>query len=225
MPHIKSKSLRKLIFLVFFPLPFLFCTPIEVVANKSDLIRTEWLFVIKLEKALLLKKSDSSYQLLVGSNQVRSILAFSDRPQRKALFISPVDFVRLTHMGKNSFLVDHPNIALTFGGSITASFVVNGFKILDHQIAYELQPLSRQELPSRFDGKMVVFVDDTSSDNSFLANQRATGQRQGLNSPNPTSDSDGNTISDDKTSCQDLKEDVEGDVDSLESGLEGGADE
>jgi len=73
--------------------------------------RPDWLFVFDSPKATLEKEGDH-YTLKM--QDITNVNAFTDRPDRKAKVLTPSEFITYWHAGgADSFVVDHPNAALT----------------------------------------------------------------------------------------------------------------
>jgi hypothetical protein len=166
----------------------------ETALNKVQ--KPSWVFVIRLDGASLSQSSNGNYQLIVSAKQVKSILAFTDRPLHKVRSISLLDFLQSTHTGANSFQADPPNVVISFDGSVSASFTVIGLKFLDHSIQYTLKKLGGQIIPRTYRGGFVLFVD--SSDLTY--NQ----QQGGLKVKSSSTDEDGNPIESDSNTCADI---------------------
>jgi hypothetical protein len=76
------------------------------------------LFAIKVKQAKLSHSKGREYTLSFNpSSIIDGVLAFSDRPTRKAYRITFTDYSNLVSQGEDSFKKDPPNIVLNWGGS------------------------------------------------------------------------------------------------------------
>jgi hypothetical protein len=70
-------------------------------ANKGESQKASWLFVVKLDGASLQRVSGANYRLSVKVKHVKSIIAFTDRPVRKMVHLSLLNFLYMTHVGRD----------------------------------------------------------------------------------------------------------------------------
>lgn len=119
------------------------------------------LFAFKVKHAVLQAKgSTGEYTLTIPVNNIASVNAMSDRPNRVAYQLKPDDYAKLIHQGNNNFDVDPPNIIISFanvGELITAQ--ITSFKRGSDVLTWGLKPL----LPiseKNYAGAATVFIDE-----------------------------------------------------------------
>jgi len=121
-------------------------------------------FVIEAAHGKLTQVSGKQFQLVIPTGDVKSVLAFSSRPDRIAKQMSPDDFAKMVHSGSDSFDTNPPNMALTFGNGDSIAFEVKGVVNQDGNLAYSLVLLGDQTEPQAQSGNVSLFIDDIGLD-------------------------------------------------------------
>jgi hypothetical protein len=127
--------------------------------NKADL-----LLVIQTDKAQLIQRKIAYFELIAPSNQVKSILSFSDRPDRIAFKLDFDEFLSLANHGSHGFNKIPPNIVISFGesGREAMAFATKRFEILNGMMHFYLVPIEAfkdNKLFSNYEGEIVVYID------------------------------------------------------------------
>lgn len=137
------------------------CTSTLATTAKTEKEPTHYSFVIKSPQSKLLHVKGKTYQLVVPMSDVKSVLAFSDRPARIVKKLSVKEYVTMVNSGSDSFKKDNPNVALTVSSYPTEVFVLTGVvkSKSKNEVAYQLTLLDNQKNPSKQAGQMVMFVD------------------------------------------------------------------
>lgn len=116
-------------------------------------------FVMEVAHASLTQIAGHHYQLVVPIGDIKSILAFSAQPSRIAFRMTPNQYAKAVHSGKNSFDIDPPNAVVSFSG-IDSAFEIIGFEKTDANVVYQLNLLDTDEdAPMNQSGPMALFVD------------------------------------------------------------------
>jgi hypothetical protein len=124
------------------------------------------LFVIEAASSKLTHAKGKRYKLTIPAKDIKSVLVFSDRPNRIAFRLKPEKYSKMVHSGKSSFGVSPPNIALKFANIPTAIFEVIRASLSRGTMHYELESLlSEQEkfFSHTVIGSVTMFIDDSST--------------------------------------------------------------
>jgi hypothetical protein len=116
-------------------------------------------FVIEAGGGVLTHIAGKKYELSVPLKNIKSVLAFSQAPQRVAKLLTPSDYAKVVHTGKNSFDVNHANVAISFKGGASDAFVITGYGKNGQNITYSLTLLDNQKGPSNQTGHVSLFID------------------------------------------------------------------
>lgn len=117
-------------------------------------------FVMEVKHAQLTHVAGTHYQLNIPIGDIKSILAFSSQPNRLAFRMTPNEYARAVHSGKDSFDIDPPNAVVSFDLSDNA-FEILGFHKNATEVVYHLNLLdSEEEAPENQSGPITFFVDD-----------------------------------------------------------------
>ena len=129
--------------------------------NKRD---GQLLFVATLTGSSLKYLKGREYQLRVKQKQMKSLLAFSDRPARISFEIKPARFFQLAHQVRGVFHNDPPNLVLVFKGGSNATFEIGHYKIEKGAAILNLKHIGKKKVPNTYTGKMILFVDGSCAD-------------------------------------------------------------
>lgn len=126
--------------------------------NKEN---TNILFVVQSSNATLTPLKDNQYQLTIPANSVKKVLAFTDRPKRFAITMTPQQYLKFVQSGKQSFSENAPNISLAWNSGLPA----HSYQILTRTqsasvATYKLKLLDVTQGPKKeITGGLNMFVD------------------------------------------------------------------
>lgn len=120
---------------------------------------TDFLFVITSPTSELKQLDKYNYQLIIPTKEIKSILAFSDRPERIVKHLSPSEYVKIVDSGQNSFIKNPPNVAVNIADHGSVVFEVLQAIRTDNQITYHLRLLDNQQSPNSMSGSVSLFID------------------------------------------------------------------
>ena len=123
------------------------------------------LFVLQATNGTLTHVKGKQYKLVIPVKGVSPMLAFTDRPNRRAFDIGPKAFTKMIHSGPNSVKKDPLNIALRVGKSPFVAFTIIEYDVTGGNQVYLLQsfgtagkPLSStRKNPAR--GAVALYLD------------------------------------------------------------------
>lgn len=131
----------------------------KIVNTTSQQTALKLLFVIKAPQGRLIPLDGKNYQLTIPAKDIKTVLAFSDRPTRVVKHLTPEDYVKMVNSGENTFKQDPPNAAVTIGENPAAVFEILEAKKDGNTIAYNLQLLNNQENLQAEKGSVSLYVD------------------------------------------------------------------
>lgn len=132
-------------------------------------------FVLRVESATFTHTKELLYQLAIPYQSVHSVLAFADRPVRKAFLWSPSTYSKFTQSNnETSFNHAPPNLVLSFypkpfdgvfevvsaerkKDAVILTLRYIEAKLPDNKIGKQIA-----SVPENYQGAMLMFVDDTS---------------------------------------------------------------
>ena len=130
----------------------------------------ELLFAIEAKHGSLVHLKGDQYELAIPSKEIKSVLAFTDRPNRQAFRMKPEQYARLVHTGPDNFDVDPPNLVLSWGDHKDPA---HAYELVSHHkskgyLVYSLKKLHEQKItnrggPAHQKGAVAIFVDGDSS--------------------------------------------------------------
>jgi len=129
------------------------------------------LFVIEANHASLKYLGDKTYQLAIKrADVVDSVLAFSDRPYRKAYRLKLADYQQMVEAGNNAFLRMHPNVVLSWGDrkEPAEAYTIKAHKLTPSLVTFTLLRISDQPRMQKnalvHQGHVSLFIDNYSFD-------------------------------------------------------------
>lgn len=141
-------------------------------------------FTIRMESATFRHTKGVFYKLAIPEQSVDSVLAFTDRPVRKAFLWSPTTYSKFTQSNtKNSFKDNPPNLTVSFYPSrfdgafevISAERkkgeVMLTLRYIVPKVAHNTTVKPIKVVPENYTGAMLIFVDSTGSFGSCVGNQ------------------------------------------------------
>lgn len=140
---------------------FLFSTALSIGAPAKKKIAL--LFVIEAAHGSLTHVKGKIYQLTIPTHDVRTVLAFSDRPNRLAFTMKQSEYHKMNYTGKNSFTKNPPNVVLTWGHQLdeAAAYTLVESHIDHHAFVYRLRYIgpSDNEVEAPQTGHLALFID------------------------------------------------------------------
>ena len=170
------KKLRKIITALAAVSGLLFAGPSQAMIelpNPSDYFGAaksqpvKLLFTIETKHGVLRHLKDAKYELAVPLSDIKSVLAFSDRPNRLALRVAPQKFHDLVYSGDNNFAVNPPNVVLAWGDQSqpAEAYTITGYRKGHGMMTYMLTKLGKNALVSSSNkGSVSIFIDDETVD-------------------------------------------------------------
>lgn len=136
----------------------------SLLAASSAKNAAKLLFVIRSHNAKLVYVSGKQYHLLIQQKDIKSILAFSDRPKRLSFRLTPQLFRQVIHLpGPDSFQVDPANAAISFPGSVVPdrAYTLQGVKISGQVVQFNLTLLGDEKCGATCvaSGEVYLFID------------------------------------------------------------------
>ncbi len=150
-------------------------------------------FTLRIESAMFTHLKGLFYELTIPNQSVHSVLAFTDRPARKAFLWSPNAYSKFTQSkGKKSFKQNPPNLTLSFypkrfdgvfevssaerkKGEVKLTLRYIVAKVLDNKT-----PKPIKAIPENYTGTMLMFVDSSQSVPSAFESCMDTTERANL---------------------------------------------
>lgn len=122
-----------------------------------------FMFVVESQHAILDHVKDQQFTLTIPLKDIKSILMFSDRPNRIAMRITPSKFAKSIHKGADSFDAINPNAVLAWGcQDIPASvYTITSYQKNKTNITYKLNLVGEHVgIQHRaISGKATLFID------------------------------------------------------------------
>lgn len=125
----------------------------------------DFLFVIEAKAATLKHVNSDVYTLTIERKSIQSVLAFSDRPARLAMQMTPEDYAKLVHSARSdSFDRNPPNIALIWAGDgpAAAAYEIMRYTRDSNAIVYTIKKLHTKDDAgpvSYRHGAVALFID------------------------------------------------------------------
>ena len=126
----------------------------------------ELLFTIEAKHGSLVHIKDDRYKLEIPRNDIKSVLAFSERPNRIAYKMDTAKYIKMVHTGENNFDVNPPNLVLSWGDSKQGAeaYEVIGYHHSKRYLTYSLKHLSQEKIANRGEpihqkGEVSIFID------------------------------------------------------------------
>lgn len=136
-------------------------------ASSNNPETVDLLFTIESKHGSLVHLKGDQYELALPLKEIKSVLAFSDRPDRIAFKMNPAKFAKLIHSGKNNFDMDPPNLVVSWGDHKypAAAYQITGHRQMDGYLLYSLTKLNQKKIATRGgpvhqQGKVAVFIDE-----------------------------------------------------------------
>ena len=125
----------------------------------------QYFFTIEPKNSKFSLLPNKTYQLIISKKDISNIEAVSTRSHREAYNLTPEEYAKIIHTGKDSFDVVPPNLSIFFAdlkrGPI--SFAVISYKLDEKNITFNLAVLSPQKnIPSYASGYLGIWIDDKS---------------------------------------------------------------
>lgn len=146
---------------------FFFASFAGAAAPKKPAKKLTFLFSVHVQKARLARKTKRDYVLSIPLTEIKSVLVFTDRPNRIAFEVRPDQYQKIIHSGKNSFNVDPPNIVLSTNNPklYAKAFEVVHYSVKNQVINYQLELLKPQQAIvglKNYAGPVTLLVDNDS---------------------------------------------------------------
>lgn len=140
------------------------CLLFGLTGNAASKKNIAFMFVVDAAQGKLTHMNGKQFQLSIPVKDIKSVLAFSDRPHRKNFRLSQMDYAKLVYSGKNSFRDNPPNIALVWADRKTQPevYVLAGYKQVKDRIIYSLiwqTPPSPIATIKNHQGRVALFID------------------------------------------------------------------
>ncbi len=123
-----------------------------------------FLFVIQSAHSRLTKVNEKNYTLVLPLKDIKSVLAFSNRPERIVRQLTPAAYSKIIHSGSQSFDKIPPNVALTSDAYPPTAFEVSAVSKDNKNITYHLLLLDGQNSLKNQSGAVRLFFDDQGLD-------------------------------------------------------------
>jgi hypothetical protein len=153
-------------------MPMSMTPPSQAMGQKQG--QATFSFVIEADGAKLVRDSGVNYQLTIPIANIKSVLMFSQAPNKIAARITPSNYANMVHSGVSSFDKLAPNMAVTIEGAQATAFKLNGYTKNSQSIIYNLTLLKDQKIPLNQSGRASLFVDGKSMNfdpTSFIVTQ------------------------------------------------------
>jgi|GEM_PF-2802463 len=174
-----NKSLRLFALVVFCGLLLSGCATqaSQAVSNQgsqSAKPAKHYLFLVSADYAHIHKTKTSYYALTMHLPAIHQVVAFTDRPNRNAGFISAQKLQDLWSLGANDFSVDHPNAVLS--AKKMQPMIVEISKVQTHanDIVLTIRPLSQRIMPKALLQKVTLTIAGTERINHHINSQSLT---------------------------------------------------
>lgn len=140
-----------------------------VISNKNLQKPVTLLFVIKAKHAKLQRVKGNDFRLTIQkSSIINGILAFSDRPNRVTFRMSLGEYLRLNHKGADSFLMDPPNVSLSWADKSPAMpYTMSGGTTSKSYVHWHLRALDKGSEASVRSGQLTVLIDSDSGGDTY----------------------------------------------------------
>ncbi len=140
------------------------CLLVGMTASAVSKKSMAFMFVIDAAQGKLSHIKGKQFQLSIPVKDIKSVLAFSDRPHRQNFRLSQTDYAKLVYSGKNSFRDNPPNIALVWAAKKTRPevYMLAGYRQVKNNIIYSLiwqAPSSPVATIKNKQGKVALFID------------------------------------------------------------------
>lgn len=139
---------------------------------ESQLVKTpiNMLFVIEAKHGALVHTAGKQYKLIIPVADIKSVLAFSEHPNRISFSMTPGEFHKMVFNGTNDFGTNPPNIVLSWADQ---NHSAEAYTVLAHEkshgfLTYTLNKLNGQAVTKQNQrGAVTLYVDGEGVDSDF----------------------------------------------------------
>lgn len=156
--------LNRIISSIMLLLSAFFILPGEASAQNNN--TPSIVFVLESNHAVLTHQAAKQFQLKISLAHVRNVLAFSNRPARKAISVPIDQFWQVISSGEDSFSKLKPNLVLTWAGDhgIPArAYELRDYHVEKQSVTMDLVSLSsavNAESTATVSGRVSLYIDD-----------------------------------------------------------------